>query len=383
MKKLSFALLLVASSATAQRASDPGFARLPGPTLRIADSLRIDTRAAKLENPLTVFPGPKGGLIVYSQWRAVTAFDSLGRRIWSKGDERSSERREVAEVTAFGWRGNEMWVSDAAWSQIALLDQYGNVTKSLELPSWVRPTFSNRKAFPVFESMSVLSLYDDGHMLVMPRGDNLSAAAKDFDENARYLVRINEDGIIQRTVAKFPSSSVLAKDSEGQFRYQNPLNQWLFRAAPDGKRVIVVGVDTLAPRTDTVVVRALGEKGDTVFVKKFAYPALSFSETQIDSVGRSMWGNDTDYRERRTKLLPRRAPTVVSVAMDADKSVWLTLRGNATSRSVVGIDAAGNFIGKFELPARRVVKAANLGRVWIGEANNSVRGDLVRYRLIK
>ena len=385
MKKLSIALLLIAGAAAAQRKSDPGFARLPGPALRIADSLRIDTKVAKLENPITVFPGPKGGLIVYSQWRAVTAFDSLGRRIWSKGDERNFDRREVAEVTAFGWKGDgsEMWVSDAAWSQIALLDQYGNVTKSLELPSWVRPTFSNRKAFPVFESMRVFGVYDDGHMLVMPRGDNISAAAKDFDQNASYLVRINEDGIIQRTVAKFPSASILAKDKDGEFRYLNPIHPWSYRVSPDGKRVFVVSVDTLAPKTDTVVVRAIGERGDTVFVRKFAYPALSLSETQIDSIGRLQWGNDTDHRERRTKQLPRRAPAVVGLALDADKSLWLTLRGNATSRSVVGIDPAGNFIGKFELPARRMVKAANLGRVWIGEANNNVRGDLVRYRLIK
>jgi hypothetical protein len=384
VKKLSIALLLAASSAAAQRASDPGFARLPGPTLRIADSIRIDTKVAKLENPITVFPGPKGGLIVYSQWRSVTAFDSLGRRSWSKGDDQR-DRREVAEVTAFGWRGDgtEMWVSDAAWSQIALLDRYGNVTKSLELPSWVRPTFSNRKAFPVFESMRVFSLYDDGQMLVMPRGDNLSAAAKDFDQNASYLVRINEDGIIQRTVAKFPSASILAKDKDGEFRYISPVHPWGYRVSPDGKRIYIVSVDTLAPKTDTVVVRALGEKGDTVFVKKFAYPALTFSETQIDSLGRLQWGNDTEYRERRTKLLPRRAPAVVTLALDADKSLWLTLRGNATSRSVVGIDPAGNYIGKFELPARRTVKAANLGRVWIGEANNNVRGDLVRYRLVK
>jgi hypothetical protein len=50
---------------------------------------------------------------------------------------------------------------------------------------------------------------------------------------------------------------------------------------------------------------------------------------------------------------------------------------------VVGIDAAGKFIGKFELPARRVVKAANMGRVWVGEARGDQTGDLVRYRITR
>ena len=136
--RLSLALCLAASSAFAQK-SDPAFARLPGPVLRIADSVRIDVKAARLENPMTIYPGPKGSLVVYAQWRNVMAFDSLGRRLWSQRRDERRDNAEIAEVTAVGWNGDQMWVSDAAWTQIALLDPYGNVTKSLELPSWVRP----------------------------------------------------------------------------------------------------------------------------------------------------------------------------------------------------------------------------------------------------
>lgn len=382
MQKLSIALLFVASAAAAQRAvPDPGFARLPGRPLRIVDSTRIDTRAAKIETPLYLFSAPKGGVVVYSQWRAVTAFDSLGRRQWSQGTGQE-DRREVGEITAFGWKGNEMWVSDAAWTQIALLDQYGNVTKSLELPSWVRPTFSNRKSFPVFESMRVFGRYEDGTMLVMPRNSMSITGATSYDETASYLLRINEDGIIQRTVAKFPSSSVTVKLDDGnKLVFQNPLNQWLFRVSPDGMRTIVVSVDTTAPKMDTVVVRALNDRGDTVYVQKFGYPAMTYTDVQVDSIARLRWGSDTDYRERRAKAMPRRAAAVWDIALDVDKSVWLTLRGNATTRSVVGFDPAGKVIGKFQLPARRSVKAANMGSLWIAEIRSDVRGDIVRYRV--
>lgn len=379
--RLFLPVLLVVASAAAAQTGDPGFARLPGSTLRVADSIRIDVKQAKLENPMTIFPGPKGGLIVYSQWRAVTGFDSLGRRLWSQS---SQNKREIADVTAFGWRGHEMWVSDAAWTQIALLDQYGNVTKSLELPSWVRPTFSNRKSYPVFESMRVLGLYDDGTMLVVPRSPVKITGATGYDENANYVLKINEDGVIQRAVAKFPSNILVGTGTEGQkVRFQNPLNQWLYRISPDGRRVVVVSVDTVAPKTDTVIVRALNERGDTVYTEKFGYPAQMYSDTQIDSIGRQHWGNNTDYREIRTKALPRRAPAVVGIALDADKSLWLTLRGNSKSRPIIGIDAAGKYIGKFQLPASRTLKAANMGRVWIGEFRYDGRGDLVRYRLVK
>src|SRR5690348_14663243 len=137
VKNLSIALLVVASAASAQRlVPDPAFARLPGPTLRIVDSLKIDLQGMKIEPALYPFPAPKGGLILYAQWSSVWGLDSLGRRQWSKGwrnsdeDRNNRDRPEVGEVTAVGWDANGTWVSDAAWGQIALLDQYGNVSKS-------------------------------------------------------------------------------------------------------------------------------------------------------------------------------------------------------------------------------------------------------------
>jgi hypothetical protein len=389
VKNLSIALLLVASTAAAQRlVPDPAFARLPGPTLRIADSLKIDVQKLKIEPPLYPFAGPKNSLILYAQWRSVWAFDSTGKRLWSKShswnDNDKTDRRdrsEIGEVTAIGWDANGIWVSDAAWGQVALLDQYGNSTKSLELPDWVRPSFSNRKTFPVFEGLRVFARYPDGSMLVIPRGAMSITGATSYDQDATYLLRINEDGIIQRTIAKIPSNVFRRKEGDREFTFQNPLNQNAIKVSPDGMRVMVLSVDTSAAKTDTIVIRALNEKGDTAWTQKVAYPALVYSDTQVDSIARSRWGNDTEYRERRVKYMPRRAQAVVEFVLDADKSAWFTLRGNGSTRPVVGIDAAGKPIGKFLLPNRRVVRAANNGGLWIAEYRADSRGDLVRYRL--
>ena len=392
VKKLSIALLLAASIAQGQRlVPDPAFASLPGPPLRIADSLKIDVQGLKIEPPLYLFPGPKGGLLVYAQWRSVWSFDSLGKRLWSKthswGDNDKTDRRdrsEVGEVTAVGWdKNNEMWVSDAAWGQIALLDQYGNVTKSLELPSFVRPTFANRKSFPVFESMRVFARYPDGSMLVVPRGAMPITGASTYDPDYNYLMKINEDGIIQRLIVKYLSANLRRKDGDREFFFQNPLNQVAVRVSTDGQRVVLFNIDTSAAKTDTVVLRALNDKGDTVWTTKFAYPALKYTETQIDSIARARWGNDTEYRERRMKYMPRRGQAVMEFIMDADKSVWLTLRGNTSTHPVIGFDANGKPIGKFLLPLRRVVRAANNGALWVAEMRAEQRGDLVRYRMAK
>jgi hypothetical protein len=389
VKNLSIALLLTASAASAQRlVPDPAFARLPGPTLRIADSLKIDLQKLKIEPALYPFPAPNGGLILYAQWSSVWGFDSLGKRQWSKGwsnndnDRNRKDRPEVGEVTAVGWDANGTWVSDAAWSQIALLDQYGNVAKSIELPDWVRPSFSNRKTFPVFEAMRVYARYPDGSMLVIPRGSMSIAGTTSYDPDMNYLLKISEDGIIQRTIAKFPSNVLRRKTADGkEFTFQNPLNQSAVRVAFDGSRTVVFSVDTTNAKADTIVLRALNDRGDTVWTQKVAYPTLLYTDTQIDSIARSRWGNDTEYRERRMKFMPRRAAAVQEFVMDVDKSVWLTLRGNGSTRSVIGFDASGKPIGKFLLPHRRVVRAANMGALWIGEYRYEQRGDLVRYRM--
>lgn len=379
MHKLILILIASGSIVSAQRPS-PDFARLPGPVLRVADSLTIDADKAKLEGALTVFPGPRGGLIVYSQWATVTAFDSTGRRMWGHTPK---ERRELGEVSAFGWRGTEMWVSDASYEQIAMLDQYGNVTKSLEFPSWIRPTFSNRKTFPVFESMRVFALHNDGSLLVHPRSPVSTGAATVYDQTMTHILRVNGDGVIQQTIAKFPTNIISGKDARGDFTFANPVNQSLFRVSPDGMRTVVVGVDTASSRTDTVVVRAMNDRGDTVYTRKFAYPAAGLTDAQVDSIARHQWGNNADFRTRRVKVMPRRAPAVIALALDVDKSLWLTLRGDGRSNTVIGIDAAGNYIGKFPVRSGRAVKAANMGRVWIGEARPDARGNLVRYRLVK
>jgi hypothetical protein len=390
VKSLSLAFLLAASAASAQRlVPDPAFARLPGPTLRIADSLRIDTQKLKIEPPLYPFAAAKGGLILYAQWSSVWGFDSLGRRQWSKGWNRDNDngnrkdRPEVGEVTAVGWDANGTWVSDAAWGQVALLDQYGNVTKSIELPDWVRPSFSNRKTFPVFDAMRVYARYADGSMLVIPRGSMSITGATGYDPDMNYLLKINEDGIIQRTIAKFPSNTLRRKDAQGkEFLFQNPLNQSAVRVSFDGMRTVVFTLDTSDVKSDMIVLRALNDRGDTVWTQKVAYPSLHYTDTQVDSIARARWGNDTEYRERRMKFMPRRAGAVQEFVMDVDKSVWLTLRGNGSTRSVIGFDASGKPIGKFLLPNRRAVRAANMGALWIGEYRYEQRGDLVRYRMV-
>ena len=388
MRILTIALCLAGSVGGAQKSpsrTNPtaeSRARLPGPTLRVIDSLVVNSKVLKLEPPLAVFSGPKGKTIVYWQYSNVTVFDSLGRRLWAHEPQR--QRREIADVTAVGFRGDEMWVTDEQYSQIAIFDAYGNVTKSLELPEWVRPTFSNRKSFPVFGSMRVFSIFPDGSMLVMPRRAHAIVGTSGYDEKSSYILKVSEEGIIQRTIAQFPNHRLTAVSTKGDSAtFDNPVLRPVYRVSPDGMRTVVVYVDTRAPKTDTIMVRAFNDRGDTVYTQKIPYPASLMSDTQLDSIARQRWGGyDREYREARAKVLPRRMAAVFEMVMDYDKSVWITLRGSPLGKPVVGIDPTGRIIGTFQLPPKRAVKAADRGRLWLGDLP-SIGHYLVRYTLGK
>jgi hypothetical protein len=383
VRSLVIALCLIGSAAAAQKPAGPpkrpNLPELPGPKLRITDSLVMDGAKWKFEQQLNVNPGPNGRIIVHVGWTTLAAFDSMGRRLWSKEKTRD---RDVGEVTAVGWRGNEMWISDASFSQIALFDQFGNVTKSLELPSWVRPTFSNRKTFPVFESMRVFAMLPNDEMIVMPRNRMGLVNTPGYDEKSNYIVKVNGDGIIQRTIAKVGNNmlEVAATGKEGR-RFQSSYRTWGSRVSPDGMRTVVVRVDTIAPKSDTVIVTGLDDKGDTVYVRKFGYPAHRWSDTQIDSVGRVRYSWSSEQREQFVKSFPRRVPSFIDMTMDYDKSVWITLRQSGGIAPIIGIDPTGKVIGSLTLPMTLAIKAADRGRLWVSDTRLASKHDLVRYTL--
>jgi hypothetical protein len=363
------------------RGNDAEFTRLPGPVLRIRDSVSIDVKAAKLDPPYSLFALPRGRVLVAGSYMApIAGFDSMGRRIWTKTPRGGSE---IADVVATGWVGNQVWLADRVFQQVALIDEYGNVTKSLELPDFVRPTFSNRKNFPVFGSLNVLALYPDNSMLVSPRRPKELTTTSGYDNNSLYILRVSEDGIIQRQLAKVPAQTISIMMRGEKRTIDNPIYRQQYRVSGDGTLIVTVAIDTTSPKRDSITVRGINDRGDTVYTQRFGYPALRYTETQIDSVLRSRFGSSLETRDSVSRLLPRRMSAVTDFLMDVDGSVWLMMRPNGGSRSLVGIDRAGRFIGKFQIDMKRSIKAADRGRLWVGDYRDMDRRPIVRYTLAK
>jgi hypothetical protein len=386
VRRLTLVLCLLTSAALAQKPVAPPPI---GPRLRLTDSVTL-FKKEKFAGNIIIALGPRGQVLVSSgEWDGnIRLFDSTGRRLWTL-----DKRREIANPVAIGWRGDELWISDPGFGQIALVDR-GEVTKSLELPDFIRPKFSERKTFPVFERMEVLALLADGSMVVVPRGANSIVGTPGYDEKMLYILKVSEDGIIQQTITKFPSlefarNAALKAEGEKDYRARMAPSViaagfWpAYRVAPDGKRVVIVSVDTSAAKVDTITVTAYGEKGETLFMRKLTHPSLRFTEKQIDSIARERFTRlSPEMQEARRKQLSRRGEPFTGLSLGRDNSVWIRLREIGTSRPIVGIDADGQIIGTLYVPPYFAIRAADRGYLWTVDPR-SMASEITRYKVVK
>ena len=370
-------------------AKTPGIPGLPGPRLKLVEARAIAGKKESLEGDIAVDLGPRGLTVIRSGGRMMKAYDSTGRRLWTMDRNRDGE---IGDVTAIGWRGDEMWVSDRRFSQIALVDK-GVVATSLELPSWVRPSWSNRKNFPVFGTLDVYAFFSDGSMTGVPRRAHSIVGTVGYDSTMQYVLHVSESGIVDRAIAKFPSSDFAARAEWSRAvgdRADRIPSPWLLvedfwprlRISPDGQRTVVVTVDTSHGVTDSIGVAAVNTTGTPVFARAIGLPRMSYSESQIDSIAAVRFRGATgEYRAQRVRSLPRMVAAVRDVTLGHDYSVWVTLREtDGGAKPIVGIDAAGNIIGTIYLPRTLQLKAADRGVLWIVDYGSTFR-DVVRYTI--
>jgi hypothetical protein len=363
---------------------------IPGlpPRLTLKTGRIIDGRTEKIDRVPSVALSPKGELIVVG-WRLFRAYDSTGRRLWSAD---TTQRDEIGTINSIGWRGSQMWLADPRYEQIALLDR-GTVTKSLELPSWIRPTFANRKSFPVWSYADVRALFDDGSMIVLPSAPHSILGAVDYDSTMQYVVKVKESGIIQGVITKFPNltfaeakSWAIARETHYDVPYRWLLHPdfWpRLRISTDGKRVVLVSIDTSAASTDTVVVAAMNEQGQSLWTRKLAFPRRAYSQHEIDSIAKKMYSRgDAETRGRQIRAIPRKLPSVRGVVLGRDNSVWVTFRETRPVKPIVGIDGNGQVLGTVYVPNSFQLRAADRGMLWIVDERWQMK-SIVGYALVK
>jgi hypothetical protein len=367
------------------------------PQLRSMIDLRIDKTLPGSGRSTMLVLGPAGEMIVAQTQSqgAISGLDSSGHALsWSVpvGGGRDGD---IRWITRLGWMGNTLWVADPGFDQLALIDRAGKITKSLEYPSWVRPSWSDRRKYPVFAALEPVALYSDGTWLVRPYQERSVMSTPEFDPTSSYLMRIAENGSIQRVIARLPrdESRIDVTAGNNDRRVAIPFRAIPFRAqnmwdvSSDGARVVLVATSLHGADSATYRVTEIGAKGDTIFSRRFPFVPVPISRQTIDSVRmritHGIGGRSTDEtRDFMVKQLPPVYPPIESVVVGRDGTTWIELRHTTPEHSWLALDAGGAPIGVAEFPKEFVLRAAERGRVWGFNNDGDHLSAIVRYKIL-
>ncbi|HEX3867022.1 MAG TPA: hypothetical protein VHV78_09725, partial [Gemmatimonadaceae bacterium] len=245
--------------------------------LTLVPDERIDLAKLGGAREMLMGVGPQGNIVLVPRggWSgAAMAFDSSGAPLpWKlvvgggKLMIGGGNDADVGVADRLGWIGGTtaMWISDPMYRQIAVVDEHGTVTKSIERPSWIHPSWSDRRRYPLFASSDPLAVYADETMLVSPGHQRSIISTPTYDASLTHMLRTTVSGSIRRTVATVPADDrqvdvhVQRVGGRGPGRpfflpfYARPVSS----VSPDGMRIAVASYGVTTADSGTVGVTML------------------------------------------------------------------------------------------------------------------------------
>lgn len=276
------------------------------PTLRIVDSVRIDSEKEELYGQPVMALRGDGSIAIMGKGYHLTYFDSTGRRRWTR-----TLRNQIGTVDALGWRGDSIYIFDNFGDQVVAVGSNGGVGGSVDWPDYVRPKWKDRLRMPAYGAIDVMASTSDGSLVGTPRNPHRLAvygSTARLDPSRVPVVRIDGDGIVQ----SFLGTVVNAAKGD------------VWSVLPDGRLIV------FHPRKDSVDFIGISPSGDTVF----------------------------------SRVMPNVRAIMGSVG-GPDGTVWVTSSMGGTTFVHTAFDANGVTIGRFELPNSFRLRAGDARHVWV------------------
>lgn len=360
------------------------------------EDLRIDALSVRGQRDVVVAVAPDGGVVVAPRYGGVpiVAFDSLGKQRPWKIATGGRDDAEIGFPARIGWIAGTrtMWIADPAFRQVALVDSNGKVFKSLEDVSWLHPTWAERRKYPIFGSMEAYAVYKDETWLVMPGRARELLATPSFDRSGTHLLRASWSGSIQRNVAMLPAyrSDVALHGKNCERVTAIPFAaRMMWTVSSDGSRILIATPGSTPADSGTIRVTAVGERGDTIFSRVIAQPAVRVPQADIDnlmSIQRACGGYTVEaVRDSLAQRITPFKSFLVGVLSGRDGTTWVMVHAaeeTSLERTAVGLDDRGEIIGTVVLPVNQTLVGADRDHVWTMEPGNMrAMATLVRYRL--
>jgi hypothetical protein len=389
-------LLVAAITAATPPASVAG--AQPGPRrLSLAPDLRLDAHKLGITRGGMFGVGPAAQVISGQGYgvNEIKGFDSAGAPLPWKIVTGRGEDVDISYPTRVGWVSSSgaMWFNDVGYRQVALVDRAGKVTRSIEFPSWVHPSWSERRKYPVFGYVDTYAVYADESMLVLPSRPRSLIDTPGFDRTATHLLRASWSGSIQRTVATFPANEgrITLAGKGCNHTVSIPFaarTEW--SASTDGMRISIVQPGVTGPDSGTFRLIALNDRGDTTFARRYPQPAVRMTPESVTEFLSHIGGCGSipvdDIRAQALRQVPEFRSYVTGVATGRDHSAWVMMRAvsdTAVQRSALIIDARGELVGEVPLPINQTVIGVDRDHLWALELGKGRALEaIVRYKVV-
>jgi hypothetical protein len=360
------------------------------------EDLRIGALSAIGQRDMLVTIAPDGRAIVAPRYGGmpIIAFDSLGKRLSWKVSVGPRDDAEIGIPSRIGWIAGTrtMWVADQGYHQVALVDSTGKVFKSIEDPSWIHPSWAERRKYPVFATMQVFALYKDESMLLLPGRERALLDTPGYDRSGLHLLRASWSGAIQRTVAMVPETqaAVVLRGKGCEHVATIPFaSRPMWSVSADGSRIVIATPGVSLADSGTLRLTVIGERGDTLFSRTLVQPAVRVPQASIDNLLSNQRACGAFSVEAIRDSLSRRVSVfksfLVAVLPGRDQTTWVTMRAAADTsmeRTAIGLDERGEIIGAVALPVNQTLVGADRGHIWMVETGRMRSpAAIVRYRL--
>lgn len=363
--------------------------------LTLTKDLQIGAQALGAQRDVLVAFAPDGRIIVAPKFggQAIIAFDSLGNRLPWKVPVGGRDA-EILFPSRIGFIAGTatIWVTDNGFQQVALIDGNGKIVKSLEPPTWVHPTWAERRKYPVFANSQAFALYKDETMLLLPGRERALLDTPGYDRTSPHLLRTSWSGSIQRSVASVPDvqDRIVFHGKGCEHITVLPFGiHGSWGVSADGSRLVVATAGTSVADSGTIHVTAMNDHGDTVFSRVLAQPAVRMPQTAIDNLVSSQRACGSlsveAVRDSVSRHITAFKSFLAGVHAGLDKTTWLALSAADTSSTLtlVGLDEHGQVLGTVIVPPNERPVGGDRGHVWTQGGGRGGRGPvtLTRYKI--
>jgi hypothetical protein len=340
--------------------------------------------------------GPKGQIAVTARngWGGISVFDSTGKPYPWRVKTGRSDSSEIGFPLRMSWVGQSdtMWVADASFDgQIVLIDGAGKVFKSLENPTWIHPTWAERRKFPVFGRMQLLAVNSDQTMLIVPSRPKSLLDTPGYDRSRMQVLRATWDGGIRSSVAMLPpdNRAIQFRAKGCNYTLQIPFGRTAaWDVSLDGSRVAMITMSGGTADSGAVHLTVLNERSDTVFARDLPLPVQRVDQASLDkflgTVNTCGQLTAEQMRDSARSRFAKFTANVSGVMVGRDQSTWVLLRNPMvpTERRALILDPKGEVVGIVTLKHNENPLAVGRDYYWSFEQGKpNTPSTLVRFRV--